>query len=284
VMFRRIARTYNQCIRLVGYTANSEHRWALPDALVRIVHSVGIFVIRLRQEKMASESDRYAASAFQICKLAAWIAADNNDEDPLPSAVGAALLIAKAVGGEPLDWAREVANGIKDQRARETAHLLLDRHLRRMKGEEIEGDIPATARQVVENMAMAIGIDMTNPEDPRAKLVERGIIDANPGRVLRNCEHIFVTLAANPPLAPTAFLARILGLPSIGPKRLHCDLHRHHIRAAGLDSAYAAFKSQYCEKWPDVMPRAPDWEYSDEWQEQENQRHAEFMREFFKSI
>jgi hypothetical protein len=154
--------------------------------------------------------------------------------------------------------------------------------MRRRGGEEFKDDIEATTRQVIENMAISLGINMSDPNDPTAKLIQIGIEDADPGRVLKNCEHIFVSIGPNPPLSPTGILARKLGLPSIGPKTLHCDLHNYYKPGATLDSAYGTFKGHYCDSCPDSAPRLPDWKYSDEWQAQENLRHVMFMNDFYR--
>ena len=41
-------------------------------------------------------------------------------------------------------------------------------------------------------MANAMGIDLTDENDPIARMVRIGIDDLNPERVLRDCEHISV--------------------------------------------------------------------------------------------
>lgn len=279
-LIRRIAAKYNQCIRLAQYAANSRHRWALPEALLRIVTAVGVFILRLKLEGLIVPAERYSASALQICKLAVWLANESSAEEHLPLAVSMALMITEAKSNEVLDWARDTVRGIKNDYIKQTGEFLLDRHVRRLRGETFENDIETTDRQIVENMAMAIGIDLSSPDDPGAKWVELGIKDADPGRVLKNCEHIFLTLGARPPLAPTTILANVLGLPTIGSKILHCDLHRYHVTGLGLDSVYANFKKRFCDGCRDCAPRPPDWKYSDEWQARENLRHLKFMEEF----
>jgi len=281
---RRIVQKYNQCIRLAQYATNSKYRWALPEALLRIVNSIGIFILRLSIEGLTPDAERFSASGLQICKLAGWISAENDDESELQAAVIAALLITPSSTGEAIDWARETISRIKDNQIRQNAQFLFDRGMKRRRGETFEGDIETTPLQIVENMAIALGIDLSDPYDPMAKFVEVGIKDADPGRVLKNCEHIFVSLGPRSPLAITTVLANRLGLPSIASKVLHCDLHRYHVLHATLDSAYAAFNERYCKSCPDCTPRLPDWKYSDEWQQQENLRHTHFMEEFFKRV
>src|ERR1035438_4949126 len=52
----------------------------------------------------------------------------------------------------------------------------------------------STAKQIYENMASALGINMADPNDELAKMVRLGIDDLDIGRVLKNCEHLEVVL------------------------------------------------------------------------------------------
>lgn len=188
--YRRVVMKYNQCIRLVQYGVNSEHRWFLSPALVRIVHAVAPFISRLVWRDINEVADRFSASAFQLCRLAAAIAEGNRDWDRLCLAITAALMTKRDPNSEAWVWVRETITTIKDPRARKNAEEQLDSHTRRIRGEHIEGDIKTTARQAYRNMAAALGIDLSNPNDPFADIVRIGLEDLDPSRVLWNCEHI----------------------------------------------------------------------------------------------
>jgi hypothetical protein len=116
-------------------------------------------------------------------------------------------------------------------------------------------------------MAAAIGIDLSNADDQMAQMVRTAISDLNPSRALRDCEHVFVTVR------PMGLVATWLRLPTMGQKAIHCDLHRYSVVGGTLDGAYRSFKKSYCAVCPDASPRPPDWKYSPEWQEAENERH-----------
>jgi hypothetical protein len=169
--YRRVVQKYNQCIRLVQYGVNSEHRWILSPALVRIVHAVGPFILRLTWRDMNEVADRFSASAFQLCRLAAGIADDNRDWDAGCFAITAALLTTRDSNSEAWAWVREAITTIKDPRARKNAEQLIDSHTRRIRGEQLDGDIKTTARQIYENMAAALGIDLSNSNDVFADIV-----------------------------------------------------------------------------------------------------------------
>ena len=191
--WRELALKYNHCLRLARYAVNSRYRWALPDALLRIVRAVALFIQRLDQEGFKAQAEKYSASALQLCRLTAWIALDNDDFD---SVTGAALnaITATTDISSTETWARKTIEAITDLDKRNAAIDIVDRAVKRVKGEEVEGDIPATPRQIYENMATALGIDLSDPKDPIARIVRIGIADLDPSRVLKNCEHIFISL------------------------------------------------------------------------------------------
>jgi hypothetical protein len=49
-----------------------------------------------------------------------------------------------------------------------------------------------------------------------------------------------------------------------------------------MDTAIEHFKGKYCDSCKDISPRPVDWEYSDDWQEEENNRHMKFMAKFYQ--
>ena len=269
---RHIAAKYNQCIRLARYASNSKYRWALPQALVRIVEASYVFIGSLRLEGSNEAARYYSDTALQVCRLAAWIASNSDNQEEVVLSALTAFPIAKDEDDEPVRWARETIASIPEKEIRENGEARLDRNLRRIRGEKLEGDIRTTPRQIYENMAAALGIDLSDPRDPIADVVRIGIEDLDPSRILKNCEHIFISLG------PRGLPAQLLQLPTAGIKIIHCVLHKHAIQGLSLDPAYSAFKKQFCDKCPDSSPRPETWKYSDEWQQRENARRAEYMR------
>ena len=280
----RIVRAYNQCVRLATYASQSEHQWAVPQALLRIVDSTSAFVLRLRWEGLAAEAKQYTESAMQICKLSVWIAERQGDDDVLSRAVVSSMLLTDKYeeNADIIKFANETLAKIKDRRQLQITKEIFDRAVRRMGGERVEGDAPTDVlKQIVENRATGLGIDMANPNDPIAKLVRLGIKDANPERALRHCEHSLISIRGTS--SPVVYgLSQTLQMPSIMGKRIHCDLHDYVAGDDTLDGAFEKFKQRYCDSCPDVVPRAIEWKYSDEWQERENLRHAGFMAKFYQ--
>jgi hypothetical protein len=147
-------------------------------------------------------------------------------------------------------------------------------------GSEIPSDEPVsveTEQQVYRNMAFALGIDLSDADNPFSEMVNIGIDDLDPTRVLRNCEHMIVTLGRRGHTMVHAILAQQLQLPTMGPKVVHCSLHKYTRIGISFDETYERFRTDYCDKCPDRAPRLEDWHYTHEWQQSENQANAEFM-------
>ena len=71
-------------------------------------------------------------------------------------------------------------------------------------------------------------------------------------------------------------------MPSAGTKNLHCLKHGHFIRGGlSLGGAYSGLESLYCDKCPDAVPRAADWSYSPQWQQQQYLTHQDALRRFY---
>jgi hypothetical protein len=280
-----IVKKYNQCLRIARCAMNSKHRWALPIALLRVVESIVMFIGRLRIDGQVDAAKDYRESALELCRMAVWIAERNEDDEPMSHAVTTAMLLAhghdKQVD-EILKFAHETLGKIKDRNQQEATNQALGRAIRRLAGEKVEGDPdPDPLKQIVENRATGLGINMTDPGDTMVKLIRLGIRDANPERVIKHCEHAFVSIGGNvSPVAAT--LAHLLQLPSIQSKIIHCDLYDYATEGANLDDLFENFRCKYCDECNDIKPRPSAWKYSDEWQEEENTRHVEFMAKFYQ--
>ena len=275
----RIVRKFNQCLRLAGYASGYKHQWALPTALLRIVVANSIFVLRLNSEGMKEASHRFVESSMAICKLTARIAAIYHDDDALEDAAIAAFFLTPAEGGDGRIWAFETLKEIVDSQKRHHAEERLKRYVQVHEATETEAAnkehfTVEEARQVYENMARALGINLSDPRDRTAEVVRIGLKDLDLSRVLKNCEHIYISLSFH------GLVADWLQLPTAGGKVVHCTLHKYAIEGLDLDGAYSFFKKRYCEKCPDCLPLPSTWKYSMEWQERENEKHEQFMLEF----
>lgn len=259
---------YNQGVRLARYAMNSKYRSSVPDALVRIVRGVPPYLIVLDREGRNDEARRYRQSGFQVLQLAAWIAHRVGDYNVVKFAASLAVLISEEDFTEPSNWAHQTVKEIDDPDERTDAEQFLSRAQARKNGVAQEDDIPATHQQIYENMATSLGIPLDKPDHPLTRMFYAGVKDSDPTRVLRHCEHSFVSLTRVSLLTHT--LGQQLGLP-IGPKLMECSKHGYVYRAGSLDDAYQGFNTRFCQSCPDRRPHADDWEYSPEWSERQYQ-------------
>jgi hypothetical protein len=272
---REIVVKFNQCLRLAQYASNSRHRWVLGGSILRVVSAVSVFILRLRLEGLEKSATSYAASALQLCNLAAQIAIEFRDDQGLTEAVLAAPMVDSREGSPALKWAEETAIRIQDPNLRKITEERLAWTANELRRQPSDQTPPfADLRRMFEEMATSLGIDLSDHDDPRAELVRIGIADLEPSRVLKDCEHIFISLGER------GLLAERLRLPTAGNKIIHCDLYRYAIEGPDLDGTYALFKQRYCQKCCDGCPRPANWEYTEEWQQEENRRHAEFLAQF----
>ena len=275
-MTRRVAAKYNQCLRLVRYTANSPHRWMLSRALMRIVHAIGHYLITLRSENKHAAVQAFARSAFQICQLSAWISEDTCNEEGVAFALLSALLTSNSTDSDQYRWALENANKLPDPAIRADVLHKLERATKRWAGEQVEGDYYGdTVWQIIQNMATAIGIDISDENTPLVRLLRVAAKDDSSKRVLATCEHILDSLGA---MGPTARQIReLLNISTGASKVIHCTLHNYHVEGTGLDTAYAEFKKRHCDSCPDRKPRPKEWTGSKREIREIQSRHRVFV-------
>ena len=121
-------------------------------------------------------------------------------------------------------------------------------------------------------MAESLGIDLNEPDDEIAKIVRIGLQDLNPERVLKNCEHLFVSLGA------CGIPGRMLGLPTAGFKYIHCTKHGYGVGALKLDSAYGTLCDEHCNKCLDKKPHPENWHWTRDWQQKQDKTYEDFVK------
>jgi hypothetical protein len=273
---------YNQCLRLASYVANFRGRWALSRALYKIVQSAASFIGRMgRMDAMelGGAAPQFRSSALQICKLIAWIGEESEDQEAIALAAGAALLPVSSQDTDEFRWAGQTLDRISDPEVRAQAVVRIERQIARWRGERPEGDSYSDAIwQIMENAAAALGIDISNEDDPLVRGLRIAARDNTPERVLRTCKHILTSLGA---VGPTARrIGTLFGTQMAGSKIIHCSLHDYHLEARDFDSALSEFKSKFCDMCPDRAPRPPEWTYTDAFRVEFQAKHDAFVRKF----
>lgn len=159
---RQIARKYNQCARLAAYAVNYPFRWALPQALLRIIYALIPFLMRLRNDGWKDVEKAYRDRAFQIVKLATWLAADAADENSISMALATASLLSERPDDEVMAWVQQVIPTISDdERRMGLIDLLQEMRQRHDRAPDAE-DVVEEERQIYEHMAASLGIELSD--------------------------------------------------------------------------------------------------------------------------
>jgi uncharacterized protein DUF4365 len=260
---RRLVAKYNQCLRLVRYAANYPDRWMLSRGLVGIVHEIGHFLVTLRSENKPAITKAFSESAFRICKLAAWISKDADDEEGVAFALLGALLTTHSEDTDEYRWAFDTAQTLPDDGMRADVLLKLERAKKRWAGQLVEGDYNGdTIWQIIQNMASELGVDLSDENDPSVRGLRTAAKDNSSERVLATCQHIIDSLGATGPTAQRIW--RLFNISTAGSKVIHCTLHDYHVEGKDLDSAYSEFKTRHCDSCPDRKPRPEGWRGTEE--------------------
>jgi len=274
---RRIVSKYNRCVRLARYAANYPDRWMLGRALTNIVTAIGPYLVTLRSEGNIETERAFSGSALQVCKLAVWIGNEAGDPDAIGQAILSALSTTQSKDSDAYHWATSTAQTLRDPKNRSEILVVIERAVKRWKGEEVAGDYRGnTLWQVAQNIATALGIDLTNENDPLVKGLRIAVKDDSPEEILANCEHILVSLGATGPTARR--IRQLFNVSTAGSKVVHCTLHDYHFEAKNQGTAYDEFKRAHCDSCPDKKPRAKDWRYDGEVRRTFEARHSEFVK------
>jgi hypothetical protein len=264
LVFERLAvavqliKKFNRFQRVSHHASASRYRSVILLALLRIATPVSIVLGRYELEGLREAAGSLRESAFRLCKFVGAVASELGDDNAAARSALAAASLSQDPDGECFQWSRAQLARINDEEARSFGNTIVEHQADRIRGGPLPGDPyqRSTARQIYENMASALGINMTDPTDELARMVRLGIDDLNIGRVLKNCEHLEVALK------PMRGISSGLRLPTMGPKRLRCTLHGVAVAGLALDDVYGAFKAKHCDNCNDCVARPADWSYS----------------------
>lgn len=121
-------------------------------------------------------------------------------------------------------------------------------------------------------LAEGAGINLDS-DDPDATIVNIGLADRNPERILKNCSNLEVATGS------CGIPGITIGLHTAGSKFLFCK-HGTGFYGLKLDDLYQEFiKKGYCQDCEHQDPMPNDWKWSIEWQQRkDNRRTPEFQR------
>ena len=270
---------YKHAHRLLDCLVQADLYSLFPHAAARVLLAMIRFQLRLWQEGLAEAAGSYRASLVEIVDFSLQLASVLRDWDD--AAFVCTTLAWFANPDDPADvrevagWARDRACQLEPPDVRDEAlrgiQAVEEQLLNPRSQEECEDDF-GLEHDVYVRMAAAVGVDLDDQQDPVAQIIRQGLEDLNPGRVLRNCQHLFVTIES------TGLPGRWLHLPTAGAKRLCCTLHGHWVEGISLDRLYAVFQGAHCFDCPDLLPHPEDWKWTRKWQLEQDKKHKDLAR------
>jgi hypothetical protein len=251
-------RKYRQCLRFAQAVARSPYRWVISRPVVDVANEVTMLARVLENADFSQGAAEYRKSAFQLLKFAAAVATENHNMGDLLNALMAARMVETEKDGEVFRWIRSIVDQWPEgSEYRENAESLLKRWVERKEGKRFEDDIQTNYRQIHQNILTSWGLDPTI--EPWVSLIDLAIKDEDPTRVLKECREKLISYH---PLSDP-LLAR-LGLDRANPKVIKCRLHGYALGGPEMDGINARFNEQYCNTCPDRAPRADDWQFHNE--------------------
>lgn len=271
-VIRELRNSQLAIVRLVA----TGHFAIVTEAWSQIVSDVMPFLLRLKTEGLyeaVSQLVGWFDRLGEVCVESAK-QRDVPHEVILCSLTQIGLSLSNELGKceERIRRARENIESIRDLSARQSGLQSLDEFassLWRTRPEiTIEQEI-----EVIRSMAKAYAINLEDETDGISRIVNIGIRDLNPERILKNCQHLFVSIGN------FGIPAQMLGLPTAGSKWIHCVKFGHSVGGQSLDNAYKrVFYESYCKDCKDCLPHSADWRWSRKWQEGENAKHSELAK------
>ena len=273
---RRIVTSYQQCMRLLEYSAKRGEFYIVAREAVAVLGVMADFLVRLRSDGMEQAEEFWAQRLEALAESAIGIAVSLREWELVGLLIRSTLHLTDIRKPASLDrWlarARGRATQVPEDEGRERLFALLVED--RTAAEEVlaganeeQMSLEEEAR-MIRAMAASLGVDVDDPSDEIARVARIGLTDLDPTRVLRTCEHLFLAVGAH------GLPAMMLGLPSAGSKTLWCTLHGHGIGGMQLDGSMEYMEREHCAACGDRRPRPEGWRWSRPWQMQQHEMHG----------
>ena len=274
----KLLRKYRQCARLINWALHRRVLGIIPDCAERMIAAIALLINRLDSEGLSQQAESHRRAIFNLGSIGIEIAVQAERWDEVAVLVGDTRLAVSRKDETSIDemaeWAEEQLRRIADDDQRQEWIDLMHRQVTDLKaalrpdGPRTPDENSALDRQIYQNMAISLGINLDDPEDDVAGIVRLGIADINPERVLKPCRHLFVKLGSH------GVVGEWLRLPTAGWKTLLCTLHGDGMGALSLDACLEGMVGGPCAGCSDKSPHDEEWRWTPEWQQEQNRVHG----------
>ena len=275
---KKVLRLYNQCLRLIALALNLEEYWMIPQVTLRVAQALPPVFIHLWEEQLEETATLLRDHFNNVLRKTVTISFALGRFDDAAQLVYVAFTLNsqknKEQYQETYDWATNTLNRIPDESRRKVWLDCLDDMCQtfnpeKNKIEYEESDTPTEEEyQMYVQMAQAMGINLGDPNDEIAQIVNIGLRDFNPERVLKNCKNLFVYIGHY------GIPAEMLKLYTAGSKYLRCLKKDVVVGGQSLDVIYNCMKQEHCTSCEYVEPWPNDWKWTRSWQKTESEKET----------
>jgi len=275
----RAAKDVEKVIYLINRIILSGNRYLLLEVFPRIVSKISRFAHRLSMDGLSEQAD-YLYKWMKFCiDLSIRLAIELDQEHSVAEflIVNTTFKLNTADSEKNIDESFEIAQSIKDENIR-TRLIETISNIRTEINKTHDDATPEDELRFFRDRAKALGFNYDDPEDEMGQIIQQGLKDYNPERVLKDCEYLLVF-----PSSARGIPARMVGLPSAAMKWIYCTKLGHATGGWDLDSIYSSpikehgFKNQYCKDCEYKTPRDSEWCWSSHWQNEELQKHKDII-------
>jgi hypothetical protein len=130
----------------------------------------------------------------------------------------------------------------------------------------------------IKELAKLSGVDLSDESDEIAQMINLGIRDKNPERVLKFCQHLHCVITSY------GLPGELFGLPTAGGKLLYCELKERAIEGMSLDKILEIFKWQHCESCQHRLPHPENWRWSRQWQYERDKNRPRGLQKMLDNL
>lgn len=271
----------------------SQNHWEFfPDISTNISWSLLIFLVRLQGEKLIKEAEEFETWLVSLIDFTFTISNRLKSTKQLGAiqnrlfTIYIRLIDISEHHPDKVsiykDKAKDVIKSVKDKNVRTRYEQQLKQFLSENKSADkvqtldwdtIEHHYRQQARALF-NVDFSLLDDEIDESDKRyrdaqlAWIIDLGIRDLNPTRILEKCQHLIYRYWEQGGIGTPA---QILRLYSARMKRMGCIKHPEHTTpiAYSLDDLYSNFHEDFCKKCQDCLPQQQDWSYSEDWHKEQ---------------
>ncbi len=267
---KKIQILFKQLDQLIFILIKLHQAYSLPSLIREIILSFNKYIVRLRSEKLNVAANVYWGKLFDLIEVAFRViefyklyemyevinfivpAMNYENEIELNKELEKAIALILDIKHEEykIKTKKEFVQNVNEYR-----------NISSKKGKEfsIKDEI-----EFYKEQAKTFGVDLDDQEDEISRIVNIGILDLNPERILKKCSYLYVRGTGH------GLVAEMLHLPTAGFKRLVCTKLGYSVEGLSLDSIYQSIEKQFCSKCISNHPHPPNWKWSRKWQREQD--------------